>query len=188
MTKRTAQYSIGSILMIILVTVVVVEISHHVKFGDFIGYGLHADVLQRTGDIGVPGVNTLYAVRVFNYSLLPVTFTGVNFPGGYLGAGFRCRYQLQKWSVQDHGWATVIDFRPTEVAQEPLSRKIVYPLRSLNPVAWEATGGRNTLLQGDSVRFAIFRDVNATSPTVYTEAFSVKRDTMPAASASMPGL
>ena len=48
MTIRTVKYVIGSLVTLILLALILVEIAHHFEFGHFIGYGLHADVIQRS--------------------------------------------------------------------------------------------------------------------------------------------
>lgn len=172
--KSRAPVLVGAaVLAMLLIAIATSEINHRRKFGHFFGYGLDAELLETTADVGIASVRKSYAARLFNYTLLPVNILGVEFPGGYLGSGFRCRYQVQKWSTQQGQWETVADFNPTELSFPP-ARKTLYPLESLTPMAWEATGGREGLKRNDLVRFALFTSPAAQAPAAYTDPFRVE--------------
>jgi hypothetical protein len=98
MRKPAAVVGIG-LATIIIVGVAAIEIRHRATFGHFVGYGVHADIRERSGDIGIPGIRTLYAARVSNYTLFPLSLAGWNCISDIPGPpGFCCRYQIQKFS------------------------------------------------------------------------------------------
>jgi hypothetical protein len=173
--KKNVALLVGvGLLAVITVGVSAVEIHHRVTFGHFVAYEVHADVVERSGDIGIPGIKTFYAAQVFNYTLFPLTLAGWNYVGDVPGPpSFYCRFQVQKLSVLDGHWVVVIDFKPVVGSQVPIAHKRLYPFGSLVPMEPEPTGAMDTLRRGDLVRFAVFTNLYAPEADVYTEPFRI---------------
>jgi len=133
------------------------EIHHRVRYGRFVGYGIHVDVVESSGDIGVPGIKTFYAAQVSNYTLFPLKLVGWEYRSDFLGAppSFGCRFQIQKLSPQDGHWITVMDFKPAGTSQFPVLIKTLYPLGSIVPME-RLPAAVDSLRKGDRVRFAVF--------------------------------
>ncbi|MGD0227409.1 MAG: hypothetical protein ABSF71_34245 [Terriglobia bacterium] len=186
--KKNAAMILGlGLLAVTSVSVGAVEIHHRVRFGHFITYGIHADVVERSEAIGIPGIKTFYAAEVFNYTLFPLTFAGWNYVGDVLGPPkFYCRFQVQELSPQDGHWVAVVDFRPAEGWQGPIAHKRLYPFASLVPMEPEPTGAMDALRKGDLVRFAVFTDLHAPAADVHTEPFRINEVPTIAASLARP--
>lgn len=174
--KRRVAALIGVFIAALLaVGLAAIEVRHRMRFGHFVGYGVHVDVLQRSSEVGIPGIRTLYAARVSNFTLFPLKLVGWDYVGDVLGMppSFRCRFQLQKFSPQDAQWIVVIDFKPTGASQVPLASKRLYPLASLVPMESDPVGARDALRIGDLIRFAVFTSPYAPEADLYTEPFRV---------------
>jgi hypothetical protein len=186
MKSRVAPFVGVAIVAVVGLGLAAIEIHHWVRFRHFVGYGVHADVLESPSEIGVPGIRTLYAAKVSNFTLFPLRLVGWNYVGDVLGAppSFRCRFQLQKLSQQDGHWIVVIDFKQTGASQVPVANKRLYPLGSLVPMEREPTGALDTLRTGDLVRFAVFTNLNAPEADVYTEPFRIRELRTPASSSA----
>ena len=175
MKRRVAAF-IGVVTVVLLALGLgAIEVDHRIRFGHFVGYGVHADVLKSPSEVGIPGVRTVYAAKVSNYTFFPLRLVGWDYVGDVLGVppSFNCRFQLQKFSPQDAHWTVVIDFKPIGPSQVPLASKRLYPLASLVPMESEPVGARDALRIGDLVRFAVFTNIYAPVADVHTEPFRV---------------
>jgi hypothetical protein len=175
MKSRVAVFVGVAIVAVLALGLAAIEVHHRVRFRHFVGYGVHADVLESSSEIGIPGIRTLYAAKVSNYTLFPLRLVGWDYVGDVLGVppSFKCRFQLQKLSPQDGHWIVVIDFKPTGASQLPVANRKLYPLGSLVPMEREPTGALDTLRTGDLVRFAVFTNLYAPDADVYTEPFRI---------------
>jgi hypothetical protein len=175
MKKNVAVFLGLGLLAVTAVSVAAVEIHHRVRFGHFISYGIHSDIVEKSGDIGIPGIKTFYAAEVFNYTLFPLTLAGWDYVGDVPGPpSFYCRFQVQKLSPQDGRWIVVVDVKPVEGSQVPVAHKRLYPFASFVPMEPEPTGAMDALRKGDLVRFAVFTNLHAPAADVYTEPFRIK--------------
>ncbi len=77
---------------LVVVLLLTAEGWHHHKFGHFVGYGLHADVIL--GNSAVGKNDTYYAV-LKNLSVTNLQIEGCRLPGGFIGSG-----TLYQWDVQ----------------------------------------------------------------------------------------
>jgi hypothetical protein len=175
--KRGATAPVGfAIILVMILGITAVEIHHRLRFGHFVGYGIHADLVESPGDIGVPGIKTLYAAKVSNYTFLPLKLVGWVQTSDFLGAPrvFSCRFQVQKLSPQDGHWIVVMDFKPTGGSQFPVATKMLYPLDSVVPMDHLPAGAVDSLRIGDVARFAVFTNLSASVANVYTQLFRIK--------------
>jgi hypothetical protein len=175
MKLRTLAFASVDIVVVPALVLAGIEVHHRLRFGHFVGYGVHADVVESPSEIGVPGVKTVYAARLSNYTLLPSRLVGWECVGDVGGSPprFSCRFQLQKLSPQDGHWIVMIDFKPTAGARFPVASKRLYPLHSLVPMDWGAYGLVNGLRKEDLLRFAIFTKLYEPEAEVYTEPFRI---------------
>jgi hypothetical protein len=154
------------------------EVWHFTLFHHPVGYGWHADLAQREGDIGIPGVSTLSVARIFNYTLLPQNFEGVHLPGGYIGSGVVYRSQIEKWNEQTRLWAVVVQPDPSDWKAFPHTTTKVWPGRSIYAAGWQAVGAIDGIKKGDRVRLVVFRTFSPAKAgeqesAVYSPAFIV---------------
>ncbi|HLF82835.1 MAG TPA: hypothetical protein VI837_01520 [Blastocatellia bacterium] len=145
--------------LIILILVAWVEVSHRINYGHFVSYGLHTDTLSRRADIGIPGVEMLYATETFNFTLLSFSAQGCQAPTD-LSPFYEMiyRYQVQRFDPVSGEWVKVIGVDPSDC--EPLMTRRIWPGQSIRTVDWEATGARKGLQKGDTARFVVFTALN----------------------------
>jgi hypothetical protein len=156
-----------------------VALFHHVA-----SYGWHAELLQREADIGIPGIKTLYVVRVFNFTFFPQSFQGVRLPGGYIGSGVIYRSQIERWNEQSHAWDVVREDNPSQWKTYPRANTKVWFDRSIYAGGWQAVAAFDVLKKGDTVRMAIFQkfdqpDVTEPQVVVYSPAFKITEERTP---------
>ena len=77
---------------------------HRYRFGHFLGYGLHTDVVIGDSDIGT---NDVYYARIWNLSASTVEIEGCRLPGGYAGEGVLYRWDVQKWDSSAQQWSNL---------------------------------------------------------------------------------
>jgi hypothetical protein len=88
-----------------------------------IGYGVRVDVMRMTADVGIPGVTTSYSVKLRNHTALPMTFEGVQLPGGYPASGVWHHYRIEKRDTKAKTWRTVVEVNPTTMGDNPVVTK-----------------------------------------------------------------
>lgn len=160
------------------------EMSHHRKFGHFVGYGLHTDVILGNSDIGS---NDTYIAKLTNFAAKPFDIEGCVFPSDVVGVpdSVLYRWDVQKWDPSSRQW---ISLRGADTwVQKPFGgywseepcRSVITQIRPFQSqtVAWVY---KDWVTTGDPVRMAIH--TSATLPPegqqiVYTDTFIVKRPT-----------
>jgi hypothetical protein len=146
---------------------------HHPFF-----YGLHADLIQREADFGIPGVKTVYVVRIFDYTLLPQDFEGVQLPGGYIGSAVSYRDRIEKWNEEVRRWDAVRETDALDWKAFPRTTTKIWPGRSIYAAGWQAVGAIDGIKKGDTVRLVIFRTFSRAGTgeqesAIYSPAFKV---------------
>lgn len=145
-----------------------------------IGYGVHVEIVTMKADVGIPGVTTSYSVELRNHTAFPITFEGVQLPGGYPASGVWYHYRIEKWSSETKLWYTVAEVDPTAMGNNPIVTKRVWPGSTLSPVTWEATAARDAFQKGDRARFVIFSSLKAADASgqriFYSPAFRVEEE------------
>jgi hypothetical protein len=142
------------ILLLLLVTAWI-EVRHHSRFHDLVGYGWHVDLVERSADLGIPGIRTTYAVWLTNYTVCPQIFEGIKLPGGYVGSGVFYPDRIERWDASKHSWITV---RQTLRSEMPgsLVRKRIWPGQSIFASGWDAVAATDGIRKGDTVRIVVF--------------------------------
>jgi hypothetical protein len=158
---------------------VTAETVHHHRFGHFVGYGLHTDVIVANSAIGTYDT---YVARIWNISIKTLDIEGCRLPGGYAGEGIIYRWDIQKWEQSGKRWVSLRGadtWVPKPFGgydnEEPCRPEMtpVRPLQSLR-AGWVY---KDWVTTGESIRVAIH--TSATSPPekqqiVYTSMFVVK--------------
>lgn len=157
LSQKLPQFTLIGLGVLLLSFVLVLEAWHVTIFRHAFGYGLHADLVQREADIGIPGIRTLYVVRIFNYGLLPRDFEGVQLPGGYIGSGVVYRSEIERWNEQTRAWEKVVQPDPSDWKAFPRTRTRIWPGRSIYAAGWQAVAAVNGIKKGDVLRLTVFR-------------------------------
>lgn len=155
------------------------EAHHHHKFGHFVGYGLHTDVVLGNSDIGT---NDMYFAQLLNLSVLTAHLEGCRLPGGFAWEGILYRWDVQKWSLSTQSWNSLRgadSWVPTPFGGYSNDEKCLPEITHIRPftarkVAWVFDSWVTT---GDPVRIAIH--TSATAPPdkqriLYTGIFVVR--------------
>jgi hypothetical protein len=178
--RRGIQLGVAGVLVLIAAMMATIEARHHRKFGHFVGYGLHSDIVVANSDIGT---NDTYFAQLWNLSLSTLDVEGCRLPGGYAGKGILYRWDVQKWNPATQAWdslhgADTWIARPfagywNEEACLPEMTHI-RPF-SARKVAWVY---KDWVTTGDAIRIAVH--TSATVPpdrqrVVFTELFVIRR-------------
>jgi hypothetical protein len=145
--------------VLLLVLVALAEISHRMNYGHFFSYGVHVHTMSQQASVGIPGIQTMYAVQTFNYTLLPLELKGCEFAADtspYKHVEYR--YHVQRLDLNSGDWVKV--FGIDAIDCEPSVTTRTWPLQSIRIVDWEATAARKGLRKGDTVRFVVFAAFN----------------------------
>ena len=158
-------------IIVLVIVVTMAELLHHERFGHFVGYGLHTDIIAKSD---------FHFVRLSNISISPVYLEGCRNGGGYAGDGIFYDYDVQKWDASTRQWlifrgADTWDANlhehsfPLKCAEREITN--LMPLRS-EVVAWTYKGWITT---SDPIRVVVYSSL--TPPTerqriIYTEMFT----------------
>lgn len=88
---RVAAYAMATLA----IAIASFEFYHQVRFGHFVGYGVHTDIV---------GESDFHFVRVLNLSLSTVDIEGCRMGGGYAGNGIFYDFDVQKWDPSTQRW------------------------------------------------------------------------------------
>jgi hypothetical protein len=160
-----------------LLTCGVAETWHHRRFGDFFGYGPHADVILGNSDIGT---DDMYYANLSNFSLASFELEGCLFASDVFGVpdSVLYRWDVQKWDNISGKWVATPfggywneePCRPTLTRMAPLQTR---------QVAWVF---KDWVTAGESVRMAIHTSIRKSlsqQTIICTDAFVVKRVAAP---------
>jgi hypothetical protein len=160
----------------------VIEIGHYLRFGHFIGYGLHTDIVRGNSDIGYAD---MYFANVWNLTISPFDIEGCVFANDVPGRqdSVFYRWDVQKWDSANQRWMSLHGadtWVPNPFGgswnEEPCFPQMTHigPFQS-HKVAWVY---KDWVTTGEPVRMAIHTSV-LKSPNmqqiIYTKTFVVKR-------------
>lgn len=162
----------------------VIEVYHYLRFGHFVGYGLHTDILRGNLDIGS---NDTYYARLWNLTTSPFDIEGCPFASDVPGAGSSVVYNwdIQKWNISNKQWMSLHGadnwvpkaFGGSWNDEEPcIDPELTHlqPLQS-RKVAWVY---KDWVTTGELVRIAIHTSVSKApegQQIIYTDAFVVQK-------------
>jgi|HubBroStandDraft_2_1064218.scaffolds.fasta_scaffold46297_1 hypothetical protein len=99
-SKRVAKaliWVIGGVVVLVLAG----ECWHHYRYGHFVSYGLHADIILGNSDVGK---NDTYFAVLRNLSVRNYEIEGCRLPGGYIGSGILYEWDVQRFNRSRHDW------------------------------------------------------------------------------------
>lgn len=166
---------------IIALTFAAVEVSHRRKYGDFVKYGLHTDIVVGNSSLAS---NDTYIAQLWNVSMSPLTIEGCLQPSDVVGVppAIVFRWDIQKWNSHKKQWNSLRGADNwvsapfggywKEESCDPI-KTVVKPFHKMN-IAWVYKGWVTT---GEPIRMAIH--TSATAPPqsqeiIYTKTFVVK--------------
>jgi len=169
------------VLAVPLVLFVLAECIHRIRFGDFFGYGHHVDLVQENGDLGIPGIRTLYCLRIANYTLSPITFEAIQMPRGIFDGDVIYHERIERYDDKTASWLTIKDsvsLMSGPTWAEPNKVVLVSPGRSIYG-SCNAVGALEAFRKGDTARLVAFTSYSkpegaAGQLTFYSPAFTVR--------------
>lgn len=155
----------------------IVEASHRVRFGHFAPLGLHADVLVRKTDYGIPGISKVYEARLTNFGIAPVKITVCDFISDDSSHGTVVGSRVEKWDPVAKQWQSVFTTAavsschpyPLGMMETNVVSKELWPGQSVS-AGEGAYAAFDAIAIGDKVRFVILPGNGRTFPTA---AFSI---------------
>jgi hypothetical protein len=148
------------LVFLVAAFVAIVEVRHHVIFGHFAPYGLHADVTVALADIGIPGISKVYQAQITNFGIIPRRVERCEFITDDSAHGVAIGYRLEKRDNLTGRWQTVVDAAerycqpyPLGIMKAHLTSRLLWPGQVLS-TADEATGARGNL-KGETMRFIV---------------------------------
>jgi hypothetical protein len=142
------------------------EVHHYLKFGHFFPFGLHADMVMESADLGIPGISKTYEARLANYGLLPAEIESCDAISDAMAHETMVAYEVDRYDPQSKTWQTVANLSgkifcqpyPLGIIEAHAATKWLWPGQSLS-TGEEATAARG-FHKGDLARFVVFARID----------------------------
>jgi hypothetical protein len=150
----------GSLLIL---GISVVELAHRIHFGHFIPFGLHADIVIRKEDLGIPGITKTYEAKLTNFGFTPARVTACEFISDTLSHVTQAFYTTEKWDASRGTWQNT--FKSDELPTCPhVITKRLWLGQSISS-GEGAIAARDIFTIGDRARFIVFPEKGVAFPT-----------------------
>jgi hypothetical protein len=168
-------------LLLASVSLLVLEGWHHARYGHFVGYGLHTDVVLGDSDVGK---GDMYYARAWNLSASTAEIEGCRLPGGIAGSGIMYHWDVQRFDVVRQQWNSLRG--ANNWVPEPFGGygndaewKCKPEITRIRPLSTRTLGWvyREWVTRGDAVRMAIHTSIELPPDgqrIIYTPIFSVE--------------
>jgi hypothetical protein len=139
------------------------ELVHLVHFGHFIPFGLHADVVIRKEDYGIPGITKVYEAKLTNFGFTPARITACEFISDTLSLVTQVGYTVEKWDTSTSKWENI--FKSDELSTCPrVIAKRLWLGQSISG-GEGAIAAKDVFAIGDRARFVVFAEKGVAFPT-----------------------
>jgi hypothetical protein len=149
------------------------EVGHVLRFGHLAPLGLHADVIVRKADYGIPGISKVYEPRVTNFGLAPETVMVCEVREDWDSMPYvsEIANSIEKWDPNSNKWENI--FRDVDKSSScpHATATRLWPLQSVSG-GEVAVAGYDIFAIGDKARSAVFpgnRKAIATTPILIDE-------------------
>jgi hypothetical protein len=193
--QRSRRPILAALLLAPFLCITLWELGHRIKFGDFFGYGYHADLVEDHSNIGVPRLHTSHCLRVTNYTLSSLKFEGHQWPmGGTTDGGITYHDRIERWNQESHSWSTISDFgdgTDPSAGHANIVRN-VRPGQSIHPTGCYELATVEGIHKGDVVRLVAFTSYSTSSRVpgqlaFYSPPFTVNEESPKNAQKSASG-
>jgi hypothetical protein len=176
--EMTLSARIGVLTATLLVLPIsLLELGHLIRFGHFLPFGLHADVVVSKADYGIDGITKAYEAKLTNYGILPARITACDFIDDAMSHGTLVGSTVEKWDPSARKWESIFKRDKSAFCQPyPLGMiethvitKRLWLGQSIS-TGEEATAARDIFSIGDKARFVVFARDGLAFPTA---AFSI---------------
>jgi hypothetical protein len=152
---RPASVALFAALSVLVLAIAALQIHHHLQYGHFVPYGLHADVTVFESDTGIPGIAQMFDAHLTNFGLFPETIERCEFVSDAGAHGVSVAYRLEQLKKGTRSWKTLFNTAgsycrpyPLGIAQSKLVDKRLWPGQTLS-IESEATAARGNLERRD---------------------------------------
>jgi len=163
---------VAAIATIVVIFCAAIEVRHDLRFGHFVGPGLHADYSESRVDLSIPGITKVYDASLTNFGFLPRRIYACESVTDAMAHETALPYAIQKWDGRAKTWNTVLQPTaasfckpyPLGIIEGKVVEKRLWPIQHLS-IGEEATGAR--FHKGEVVRFVLF----ASEPWIVSSGF-----------------
>jgi hypothetical protein len=113
------------------------EIRHHAKYGHWIGYGWHGDVISEVAENGEvpPGVHYVQRAVIINFTLLPRMVEACVEPNDVRPHEIPVYpFRIERLNKAGGGWEAWMPSRLPACVNLPIKSKVIWPLTSYSSV------------------------------------------------------
>ena len=170
--KKTALVLIG----LVALAYSTLEVGHLLRFGHLTPLGLHADVVIRKADYGIPGITKVYEPRLSNFGIAPKTVTVCKVLEDWDSFYYVTEISnaTEKWNPSSKRWESIFGDSTVPSGCNHMTKRL-WPLQSVSG-GEVAVAGYDVFAIGDQARFVLFpgnRKPIPTGPIVIDEHASV---------------
>ena len=97
-----------AITMLVLIFIAAIELRHHLRFGHFVGPGLHSDYTVGGVDFSIPGITKVYDATLTNFGFVPRKISACEFVTDAMARGTELAFAIQKWDRTARAWSTAL--------------------------------------------------------------------------------
>jgi hypothetical protein len=107
--SRPASVTLLAVFSVAIFLLGVLQIRHHLQYGHFVRFGLHADLTVSDAETGIPGSPRLFDAHLTNFGLFPEKVVRCEFISDAGGHGVRVAYRLEQLDTGTRSWKTLTD-------------------------------------------------------------------------------
>ena len=149
--KKTALVLIG----LVVLAYSTLEVGHLLRFGHLAPLGLHADVVTRKADYGIPGISKVYEPRLSNFGIAPKTVAVCKVLEDWDSFYYvtEISNSIEKWNPSSKTWESIFgDSTAPSGCNHTATR--LWPLQSVSG-GEVAVAGYDVFAIGDQARFVL---------------------------------
>jgi len=163
---RTAKKTAFVLVCFFVPACCVPELVHVTRFGHFAPLGLHADVIVRKADYGIPGISKVYEPRLSNFGIAPETVMVCRVKEDWDSASYvrEVGNSIEKWDPKSKQWESIFGGRDKSFGCRHPTAERLWPLQSLSG-GDVAVAGYDIFSIGDHARFVVFPGISKAIPT-----------------------
>ena len=148
-------------MMLVLIFFAAIELRHQLRFGHFVGLGLHSDYTVSRVDLSIPGITKVYDATLTNFGFVPRKISACEFVTDAMEHGTQLAFAIQKWDRTAQAWNTTLRPSvesfckpyPLGIVKGKVVERQLWPGQNLS-IGSEATAAR--FRKGDVGRFLLF--------------------------------
>src|ERR1700739_147859 len=111
-----------------------IEVGHVLRFGHFAPLGLHADVIVRKADYGIPGISKAYEPRLSNFGIAPETVMVCEVREDWDSMSYVTEVgnSIERWNPNSKKWEDIFKDIDKSSRCPHVSTKRLLPLQSIS--------------------------------------------------------